>query len=93
MLSANAARHLRVAEDRAAFGDEPPFVAAPASRCWRSRVETDPVNPHWLVLTSSCGRFDILAFSRRDSPGFDPNGAAAAATAIKAHVARVRSGD
>ena len=56
-----------------------------------ARVDVDPVNPHWLVLTSSCGRFDILAFSRRDPSGFDPDRAAAAAKAIKTHVARVRA--
>lgn len=58
-----------------------------------AQVEMDPVNPHWLVLTSSCGRLDILAFSRRDARGFDPDGAAAAAMAIKTHVARVRATD
>ena len=58
-----------------------------------ARVDVDPVNPHWLVLSSSCGRFDILAFSRRDPSRFDPDGAAAAAKAIKTHVARVRARD
>ncbi len=58
-----------------------------------ARVETDAVNPHWVVLNSFCGRCDILAFSRRDSAGFDPDGAAAAAKAINTHVARVRSRD
>ncbi|MBK7080777.1 MAG: hypothetical protein IPN24_19545 [Betaproteobacteria bacterium] len=58
-----------------------------------AKVETDAVNPHWVVLNSFCGRCDILAFTRRDSSGFDPDGAAAAAKAIKTHVARVRSRD
>lgn len=58
-----------------------------------ARVDVDPVNPQWLVLRSSCGRLDILAFSRRDPSGFDPNGTAAAAKAIKTQIERVCARD
>ena len=55
------------------------------------QVEISPVNPHWLIVSSCFGRYDIFSFWHEQRDMFDPEAAAAVGARVKVRAVALRA--